>query len=371
MVWVIIAVGTLIRLALASISRGSDDAILWEGFAKLVRDNGLLNAYRMESMLNHPPLPVLWARFALTADWAFPFVMKMPAIFADAGSCIILARLWQKRAGSSTSIFAAATYAFSPVAIMVSGYHCNNDCVYAFLSLLAAYIFAEWRQFLFGGLILGAAINVKLIPVLLIPGAVALCRSWKEFWHLVIGLSLAVIPFLPLIAVPHAVYTNMIKYAPAADKWGMQLFLWQSPNLMSSYRSMGRWLIVAAAAILSASSVRWRKWNAYELLLMIYATFLVFSPGFGVQYTVSLLPLMAAVCLGRAWLYNVLAGAFLFTVYYSYLEAFKIPLMSRFSAAGFPMPAPLFGVLAWWGLGEIVVKLIRDAMTQPRIRTGV
>ena len=65
LVWSCIAVGTLLRLALSFVSFGSNDALIWEYIAARVEQSGLIQAYRTETVINHPPIPVLWSRLSL------------------------------------------------------------------------------------------------------------------------------------------------------------------------------------------------------------------------------------------------------------------------------------------------------------------
>jgi hypothetical protein len=356
-IWVI-AAGTLLRLVLAAISKGSDDAVLWEHFAWAVQLHGFFAAYRDESMLNHPPLMVLWAWISLGARPAFAFVMKLPAIAADAAACALLAGIWLDRAGPRIAARATRVTAFSLLAVLMSAYHCNTDSVYAYLSLLAAYMFSDRRDFLRGGLILGLAINVKLIPMLLVPGAMSLCRDRRDFLRLIAGLSIGVIPFLPLVlAAPEAVYRNMISYTSQADRWGVPMLLLHAPDgVRDAYLLLGRWLIIAAVAAVCVISHRSRRWNAYELFILIYAAFLILAPGFGVQYSVCLFPLLVAFNIPRAWIYGTIAGIFLLIVYWSNLSSYHLPLLSKFASKGFPWSGALVGLLAWAALVEIVVK---------------
>src|SRR5438552_19200990 len=113
--------------------------------------------------MNHPPLPVLWAALALRAGGGsqheMAVLIKLPAILADMLSIVLLARVWKAR-GHSTA--AAIAMELSPVAILISAYHCNTDSIYAFLSLLAMHFLARGRRYFFAGLVLGGAINIKL-----------------------------------------------------------------------------------------------------------------------------------------------------------------------------------------------------------------
>src|SRR5205814_9830382 len=129
-----------------------------------------------------------WAqRHIHTGSYAFPwfpYLFKLAPIAADAVTCWLLWRIWHPRAGAIWAAAAAAIYAWNPVAILISAHHCNTDSIYAMLCLAAVYVIESRRgsvgAWFWGGLLLGAAINVKLIPVLLIPPLVILCRDLHQ-----------------------------------------------------------------------------------------------------------------------------------------------------------------------------------------------
>jgi hypothetical protein len=107
-----IVVGTALRIALAAISEGTNDVLIWQHIARRVRDVGFLNGYRGDPLMNHPPLPVLWAVVAFAFENWFSFVMKLPAIAADAVACAVLARSWLARGDVRSA--RSATVSLSP-----------------------------------------------------------------------------------------------------------------------------------------------------------------------------------------------------------------------------------------------------------------
>jgi hypothetical protein len=359
------------RVGLAWYSIGSNDATTWLKFATGVDRRGLAEAYYRYPSLNHPPLPVLWSGMALrlagSAGTSFYFIFKLPMILADAATCLVLALIWSRRRDAAHGWLAAAIYATSPVAILVSAYHCNTDSLYVFFSLLGVY-HATRRQMLLAGLALAAAINVKLVPVLLILPLASLCQSRSELRRLVLGLLAGVPPFMPVLVESGRHFVrNALGYTPYSDRWGIPFFLYElheqrpslrlAHDLMYFYSANGRWLILAAVMLLSFFSWRWRRWNASQLAAMSMAIFLVMAPGFGVQYTVAVLPPLVAVTLGTGLLYSLLAGLFILLVYGLNWTG-GVPLYSLFDSP-YPMPGPLFGLLAWWVLLVFVIRLIQ------------
>jgi hypothetical protein len=375
---VVIVIAILLRLILAWISIGTNDANTWRRIGSETAQQGLINAYRTDSEINHPPISVVWSRFTLIgrSPRNIALLMKLPAIAGDALSVWLLARIWMRRGDAHRAALASIAMALSPIAILISGYHCNTDNLYAFLSLLAMYLITERQAFFLAGLALGAAINVKLIPVILIPGTYSLCRSWRDASHLTLGLAIWTLPFMPLlIAAPDAVRNNMLNYAPPVSEWGIAMILhelWADPqlqrfayNAMASYLTLGRWLILLCAAILSAASFRRRRWNGYEVAAISFAFLLVLAPGFGPQYTTIIVPLLLAISIPRAWIWGILAGLYVAFAYFSRLISSGIPMETAFVRNTPTPPGATFGLLAWGTLLETMLLMLLKNVRQP------
>ncbi|HVT90500.1 MAG TPA: hypothetical protein VHD56_16720 [Tepidisphaeraceae bacterium] len=367
--WACLIVGMVLRLGLSAVSQGSNDAATWERFGHQISEHGLIEAYRIEDTMNHPPLPLLWAQFSthFGERARFAFVMKLPAILADAGTILLLYSIWQKRSDARRTKLACIGMAISPVAILVGAYHCNTDNVYAFLTLLAMHLLWSVQSFFWGGLVIAAAINVKLVPILLIPVAFSLCRNRMDALKVLAGLAFGVIPFLIFLQAPDLLLRNLLKYAPPISEWGVPYFLHSAQKelaysdlatvILQHYLWIGRWSIVVIAILLGITSRIWRHWNGYELSALVYSTMLVLAPGFGVQYTVIVVPSLLAMSIWRSWLYGILGGLFLLLIYWAYLVPDVRPFYSSFGGE-FPMPGPLFGLLAWWLLLQTMLELI-------------
>jgi hypothetical protein len=372
---VCVIVAVVLRLGLSAISFGTNDAQTFQKFAVLIVHQGLLQTYRSEYLLNHPPLPVLWAWISLLVGgetW-FSFVMKLPAIAGDIAAIFLLGKIWMNRGDVRRARLAMIAMTLSPIAILISGYHCNTDNLYAFFSLLAMYLLSDRKKFFLGGLALAAAINVKLIPLLLVPVAFSLCRSWREARLLLMGLAIGVIPFVPLLTMPEVMRRNMFGYVPPVSDWGIGFLLHDLHDYprftagavaaINFYRTAGRWVIILSVLGLSFASWRWRRWNGYQLGAIAFILLLVLAPGFGPQYTVIVVPMLLSLSIARSWAYGILTGAYLFLLYWTLLASHEIPLISWFPVSGETLPGAPLGLLAWWVLIETAVSLFRRPLT--------
>jgi hypothetical protein len=386
----LIALGLLTRVALAACSWGTNDASTFYRLGEEVSRQGLLATYRQDPDLNHPPIPAFWAaaayRLTRAHPKAFSFVLKLPSILADGEVAWLLWKILLPRVSSRRALLVAAFYAWCLDAILVSGYHCNTDPVYAFLCLVSVWLMADKRWYFGAGLALGAAVNVKLTPILLAGPLLLNCRTWKQAAGFVAGLSLGAIPFLPILLGPAGVRAafgrNALAYNSYLDKWGIGFFLLPSaPNdmLPADYDSLhsaaayyyfhGRFVVLALIGGWSVASRLLGRWGLYEVAAVTLAIFLIFAPGFGVQYTVMVLPLLFVIRPRLAMAYGLAAGIFLLAVYFITWTG-EFPLFSNYHSL-FPMPSPWFGLVAWATLvAFVVIALVRPSATKEILRNA-
>ncbi len=366
------ALGLLSRFAVSALSFGSNDIFAWSIFASAIREHGLFWLYLHDSSFNHPPLP---GYLAAALSWLsehspfrFSIWFKLPVIAAEFGSAALLWRIWSRRKGLPAAALSLLVFGWSLDSILVSAYHGNTDCIFAFFCLLSAYLIEERGQDLAGGLALGAAINIKLIPVLLIAPFLARYRTRRGAALFIGGLAIAAIPYIPVLLVQgKSFYQNAIAYNSQLDHWGINEFLLALRGIrlealavswINSYRTAGRSLILLSTLLLATAATRTLRWNRYQLGAMTLSLFLILTPGIGVQYTAQLVPLLCAASLPTAALYSTLSGLFIGLVYFLYWTG-SIPAESHFLGM-YPELAALFGLLAWWTLCGFVIKMLRQ-----------
>jgi len=362
----------VLRGVLSAASSGTNDIITWEEFAHHANREGVLWMYGNLPGWNHPPLTgylAAWLmRLSVFTGLRFPAAFKLAPIGADALCLVLLWKIWRARSASPAAPLAAvAIFSFSPDAILVSAYHGNNDPLVGLFVLAACYLVEEATSFLWAGLALAAAVNVKLIPLVLVPVFLAHVRGWRDAARFIVGLSAGAIPFLPvLLRAGPAFQRNAIAYNSNFDNWGIPFFirlLEESPawtavgvQLHAFFVPAGRYLVVVAILALCGWS-RWRRpLSTYQLAAGGLAAFLFFAPGFGVQYTAILGPVLVAASLGWGLWYAVSAGAFIASVYYLFWT--HEALLASFFTTAFPDPSPWIGLVPWFGLGEFLLSLV-------------
>jgi hypothetical protein len=261
-------------------------------------------------------------------------------------------------------------YAWNPCAFLLSAYHCNTDSIYAMLALLAVYLVEVRRAHMLGGLALGAAINIKLIPLVLIIPMLGAYRDPRLAARFLAGLALSALPFLiPLIGAGASFLANAISYTSVPSYWGVNVFLrelsrlprfsgWATP-ITEQFHHIGRWIVILAIVLVTlVMRRRATSANRYATCAISAAIFLILAPGFGMQYAVFPIPLMMVAAPLFGMLYGTLAGLGLFFIYWLGWSG-TVPLASTLGVPDDAGPAVQFGLLAWAVLIAFVWNFLR------------
>ncbi|MBC8105200.1 MAG: DUF2029 domain-containing protein [Anaerolineae bacterium] len=371
------ACGLLARVVLASVSTGSYDAILWRQFASQISERGLLDLYRSNPHFNHPPIPGWWAASSLavsnTIGLRFELIFKLPMIASDAVVCVLLWRIWAKRRSTVFAAAVVAAYAWNLDALLLSAYHCDTDSIYAMLALLAVYLVEEKRAHLLGGLALGAAINVKLIPIVLIIPMLGGYRDPRSAARFLAGLAIGAVPFLvPIISAGGDFIAHAMSFTSMPAYWGVNHFLREfvriprfsglASPIMERFHLIGRYIVILAIALLTLVMRRRATAGApvdrYTTCAASAAIFLILAPGLAMQHAVLPIPLLMAAAPWFGTLYGTIVGIGAFFAYWLGWSG-TIPLESTIGVTDDAAPAVQFGLLAWATLIAFVWKIFR------------
>jgi hypothetical protein len=363
--------GLYLRLWVVAHSLGSNDIVAWEQFGAAVSQQGLGQVYDQVQLFNHPPLMGLLGaaahEVAQATDSRFAVLFKIPELMADFGSAALLYSMWRHQSRRQAALV-FALFCWSPASILITAYHGNTDSLCAGLVLLATW-FIDRRRPLWGGLALAASINVKLVPIVLIPVLLGCQRNWKELLRFSLGLSVGAIPFLPLMLTHwDGFYAHVLSYRSFAGLWGITALLqalatnWRMSEV--SMELMNWWVQVASGAILLVNGalgwINWRqrgRWSARELAATGFAVFIVLAQGWGVQYSVYLVPVLFAAQLERALIYSTMAGIYVGMAYFVYWTGER-PFFSQFPRYH-PAGVAALGQLTWMVAIRTVIDLVR------------
>ena len=382
--------GYALRLLLILVSDGCNDIFAWARFAHRIVIRGLEGTYQAEPLFNHPPLMGLWAAVALWASqglgWRFSIVFKLPGLVAEVLIGCILWSAFKRRGAPAEGRRAFAAYGLSLCSILISGFHGNTDPLYWMLGLLAIYLLETRRAAFWAGLALGAAINVKLIPVLLVIPLATRLRSRAALARVAGGCLLGLAPYALVFltfssAGLRAFRHHVFAYQSYLEFWGIELFLRVGQGLTRRaapgfatvleelsrlYWHNGAWLVLLAVA--GVALWQWRKrgtqLDGYQWGAVVFSMFLVFGSGFGVQYTGAVVPWLLMVSISAGLRFATSAGVFIGLVYFYFLRVF-------YPAASLHLPYPADFVLpafiTWMILATIWLNLMRGRLYLDRL----
>lgn len=222
-------VALTVKLAIAFNTIGTNDTVVFYGFAKVLSQHSLGWTYAHSRYFNHPPLTAYFLRgiFALTEQqWCqglgihFPFLLRLPGILADFGVVLILLRLAKDRVRVPT--WALALLAVSPASLMVSGFHGNTDAVLVLFLVCSVWMCLR-NQPVAAGFFFALSCQIKIVPLLLLPGFVMFWWSQHRSRPFIVAgaVTTAVFWAEPLLGFPVLFAKNVFGYGGYWGLWGV------------------------------------------------------------------------------------------------------------------------------------------------------
>ena len=328
------AIALVMKLYLALATLGTNDVLTWQSFLNNIREFGGIGTYQRPGVFgdpyNHPPfmihvLKVLGFLSDVT-PLPFPFWIRLPAIIADVVSLWLLTKLKAPR-------LMLVLFALCPAAILISGFHGNTDPLMVFFVLLSVYFLERFKSVPLAGLAFGMALNIKIVPLILIP-AIFFYFSKMKSRVMFFGIAMAVLflASLPYILIdPILIGQKMLGYGSTYNRWGWPLILnfvflprGSLPIIGSDSEILHRFLfsyskyLILIFVVLISWLMNRRSANKPSLFFqygVVISLFLTLTPGFGVQYIAWLIPFVIALGKLRTILYYACSGAYLFSIY--------------------------------------------------------
>lgn len=292
------------KLYCASTTYGTNDTGLFLLYGQAVAEAGLEQTYAAAQHFNHTPLlaSILAGLYWLAQEstLSYPLLLRLPGIFADLITCVMLWRLVHTYLPGRVSTGWCCLFALSPLSFMVSGYHGNFDSVMAMFLFLAAYHCISSRVEL-SALFLALAIHVKVAPLILTPVFfffwLARQQGLRFFW-LTTMLVLAVW-LVPLLQYPGLFLHNVLGYSSYWGTWGITYWLRETGyapfHLVSFYglEPIQRQIMLALKISVGITILflAWRRGGGrradiFTTLSAAWAIFFVFAPGILLHYLV-------------------------------------------------------------------------------------
>jgi len=356
-----LGIATLVKLVFATVTLGTNDVATWRGFA----DNAMLCgacAYQLPGRLgdpfNHPPFIIHCLKLIGTSTAWFPFLLRLPGILADIGTVLLVTRLMPR---ISTRL--VVLLALNPVSILVSGFHGNTDPVMIFFVVLAVYLL-KTNRLNWAALAFGMAINIKVVPVLLIPSILIHIWTRKSLRGVVLFVFIAASVVLALsmpyiLSNPLAIVKATLGYRGMYGQWGISRILLALPISTAGHvvgDKLARTLIIVLTLGLAVYLNRQKVDLVYQFGLIFFAVFFL-SSGVAVQYLSWPVPFILALGFWWSLAYYTTAGSYIFLSYNHWSQGqwyFAESHIKPYSS----VTGYMVGLVCWAVCGFICVRYI-------------
>ncbi len=226
---------------------------------------------------------------------ADPLFYKLLFAAADLGAVAVLLRL----IGGPARYADAAWYAWNPLVVysFAGAAHFDSLMILAMLAGILCFVRSrvatdaagQWRWAVLGAGALGAAISIKLVPVLILP--VCVFALGRRAWALALSLGIPALLSLPFGFPRVPIWQSLGRFIYVARLndmfwWLIEETFWPNPHQKNYHYNV---VIIVAVVLVSLLFMRnWRRG-----LLWVMGTALILSPVLHPWYCTWILPLAA------------------------------------------------------------------------------
>ncbi len=350
------------KIIIAYNTYGTNDAITFEADIAKLESAGAKELYRegveptpgnKQPFSHSPPLIhglLLLKQFENKSGLPARFWLRVGCALADLAS---LSLLWKIGVRSEAALLLTA---LAPISVMISGFHVNTDPLMVYAVLSCVYLIQS-RRFAWAGIALGLALSIKLSALVFVP-ALAIAAGAKRS-ATIGGVAFACFCVLSLPFIwefPQTIGTSMLTYSGLYKFWGIPAvsLLIGADGIYLWYERLGKFValgVVGVAAVVIR--YRGRRDDMLNNCGLSAALFLLFTPGFGVQYLVYLVPWLAAArgIIGAG--FYAISGTFMVAVYTWGCGGFPWYSANFFSTKFMPPHVFFLGLATWVAIGIV------------------
>lgn len=332
----LLTLGFLFRCIFALLHKGFTSDMSWFAFwAHRAYKGGFSAFYSTDILTDYPPgyIYILYVIGALHSvlelDYLSPlsmFLLRLPAILCDLGTCYIIYRVAVKRFSELHSLMITAFYLFNPAVILNSSIWGQVDSIFVLMVLIMVLLLMEEKNisayYVYAVGILLKPQTIIFTPLLLFgiyENVFAKDFSSNKFWkNLLCGLG--AIAMMILVSLPFGLdkvfsqYVSTLNSYPylsvnAYNLWGLLGKNWASQNanfLFFTYKELGT-IIIVILVLFSAFVFLKRRTSADRYFLsgsFISLTMFLFGTRMHERYLypVMLMLLMAFIMTGSKYM---------------------------------------------------------------------
>ena len=369
------------KVAIASRTFGSTDALFWEANLQQLREAGPVALYESGTILrrddgtpyhteifNHPPFIL---RLLSLGGWLsdhtgkpLRFWLRVMCALADLASTMLILAIIR---GTQLAISPVAMFlvAASPISLLISGFHGNTDPIMMALLVLTVYLMHRGPPWL-AGAALGLAAGIKIVPMLFAPALALSLPGGKRAVFLAGAIGVFFVGSLPiLVEHPGLIWSHVFGYSPQTGIWGISrlvtAFATQAQARVYAHLAKGVLLLVVGTVSV------WLNVRRLQPPIILQCGLLAFvlislAPGFGVQYLAWLVPWACLLSWRQALAFHGTGGLFLTWFYTRAAHGFPWYLANTVTTQVWNGPLFYVGLLCWLVIGWLTISILKRAV---------
>jgi hypothetical protein len=368
-IWIslIILLSLIVKLVINANSIGSNDIVNWYNSASLANTYGIIEAYKNDAYSNNPPLSlslaVLLLKISQLLEIRFSFLFKLVQILADSLIAYGIGWLLLQKFNFLKANIYTLLFAFNPISILLSSYHGHTDSFCISLSFYSVLMMIICKKYFLSGALLSLALQIKIIPLLLIPAFLRAFEDRSSFLRWVSGGIIFSLPsFYLLFNEPATILSKILGYRSVGDYWGIaaliKILATNNPNFskLDDYlpilNSLSPFIILITVVFFAHRIGRDFK-NEFINFANSYTIMGLLATGFSITYSYYLLPFYYLISPLFGLSFSLIVGATLLSTYSYYLVSVNPIQTVHFGTS--PKLIVLLTFLIWSSLLYFVV----------------
>lgn len=241
--------------------------------------------------------------------------------FADVGTIFVTGLILLRLSGEA-AYWPMLLVTLAPSWAFISGFHVNSDPLMVFFLVLTVYFIDVRHNVTAGAMTFALASGIKVVPVLLLPALLLYLSTWAERVRVLIILAAFwAVTALPWLTADYRGFLrNIFGYGSIAGHWGFGWILTHLPGTALLQRMftgrLGRYAFALLIVLIAVElNHRRRHIDLFRQFGVLLFSFILLTPGFGIQYLAWLTPWLVVMPLSIIASYVAASGVFCAMVY--------------------------------------------------------
>lgn len=218
---------------------------------------------------------------------------KLPTIITDIGIGYLIYLISRRhlKFDIPKSLHLTSWYIYNPISIIIAGFHGQQDPFWLFFVLLSWYLIVTHHT-IFAAISAGIGFAYKIPTAILLPALVLTIKKTPNqiFFTLMVGIIFIGSLFPEIITSRSALIRQSFLYSSLPGVWGFSGLV--PKELLPSTVNLLKIALGVSLGINYLFSIRNQQFDFFQTAIRTITLFYIFTPGFGSQYLLWILPFL-------------------------------------------------------------------------------